>query len=104
MDDYGMGAGMSSAGDKEKYKSGTPYSSPYAKDMYDGMSWSKPSVTKPMTGGGIQGGKPSQTQDASQKAMVKHGEGSKDYGKGNPYGKSIRSIQQLRELVKHKLG
>ena len=103
MEDYSGAAGKSSSGEKVKHKSGTPYSSPYKKDMYDNMTFEKKVVTKPAKGEGMQGAATTPTQDASAKAPVKHGEGSKDYGKGNPYKKPIRSIQQLREIVKHKL-
>lgn len=101
---YEQGSGLSSAGDKVQYKSGTPYSSPYKPDMYDKMTFEKKTVTKPAKAEGMQGAASTQTQDKSQKVMVSGNDGKADYGKGNPFKGPLTSIKQLRDLVKHKLG
>lgn len=106
---YDGAAGKSSSGDKDKFRAGSRDA--YAKDMYDMMPKfeSKKVTTEPNTG--IQGSEGSRdtldgpksgmgnTGDKTQKIAVKSNDGSKDYGKGNPYKKkTITSIDQLRKM------
>lgn len=123
---YEMGAGKSSAKDKPEFRKGSRDA--YARDMYDDMPSMRPSGPANATGKpntGIQGSEGNRSQLDGPKsgkgntgnknvaAKVKSNDGSKDYGKGNPYkkgGKSddkklagneqIRSIADLRKKAK----
>jgi len=122
---YESSAGNSSAGDKPAFRKGSRDA--YAKDMYDSMPSMRPNGPANATGKpntGIQGseGKSSSldgpssgkgnTGDRSVAARVKANDGSKDYGKGNPYkgnskskdgqlagSKPVKSISELRKIA-----
>jgi hypothetical protein len=115
---YEGAAGKSSSGDKAQFRKGSRDA--YKKDMYDAMPSMAPKGPANATGTpntGIQGSKGSsdsldgpktgkgQTGDKSQKVTVSANDGSKDYGKGNPFKKGgITSIAQLKDLAKKKGG
>lgn len=122
---YDGAAAQSSAGDKAQFKKGSRDA--YAKDMYDSMPSMRPNgpanaTGKPNTGiqgsegksGSLDGPKSGKgnTGDRSVAARVKSNDGSKDYGKGNPYkdnskskdgqlagSKPVKSIEQLRKIA-----
>ena len=113
QESYENGAGRTAAGEKDKIRGGRDA---YQKDMYDMMPKfeARKVTTEPNTGikgsagssDSVDGPKKGKgnTQNGMQKMAVKNNDGSKDYGKGNPYQKNkdkkITSIDGLRAKAK----
>lgn len=97
--DYENGAANSSSGSKDNFRKG----SPDTRDMYDFMPQFTVGKVDMVPNGGIQGTPKSSTGSKDKDMPMAKNDGSKDYGKGNPYKKTkITSIEQLRAIAKTK--
>lgn len=101
---YQNGAGQSSSGMKDNFRGGRDA---YQKDMYDMMPEFSAVSVGVEPNGGIQGNNTANgTGNKDQSMSPSSNDGSKDYGRGNPFKKTKKklptSIADLRKMAKRK--